>query len=236
MSSNIKIALISDIHYGDENPLSERQGHIGDELLERAVKQLNAQVRPDVALVLGDSIDEPAAEAAAGRLGELAGILELLDSPVIMIPGNHDLEEERFYEVVQRPPEFLDLNGVRFVCFIDPEEPGWCARRPAENIKKMYEARREYEGPIVALQHVPVFPPGTSDCPFHYTNIDEVLEATRANGIILSVAGHYHPGVDLIRDGGNAFLTAPALCEAPFCFSEIELSGEELRAVRHALE
>jgi histidinol phosphatase-like PHP family hydrolase len=229
----IKIAVITDVHYSKDTPVASRQGHIGDILLLRTVHRLNKMIRPDVTLVLGDTINDPASPQAPDLLKELKAILGLLESPLIMIPGNHDLPEGRFYETIDRPPEFLDISGFRFVCFLDPEEPGWNARRLPRDLARMKAARQGYDGPIVAIQHVPVFPPGTSECCYGYTNIDEVMAATRENGFTLSIGGHYHPGAGLVRQGENAFIAAGALCESPFSFLVIEVDGDDIRASTH---
>jgi len=233
---SIKIAVISDIHYAKEVAISARQGQIGNLLLQRAVGRLNATIRPDVTLLLGDVLDDPESLDAPELLTELKQILDSLESAQIVIPGNHDLPEERFYQIVDRPPDFLDLAGHRFICFLDPEEPNWNARRLPEDLERMSAARSGYDGPIVALQHVPVFPPGTSDCCYGYTNIDEVMAATRADGIALSISGHYHPGTELIRQGEHAFFVAGALCESPFRFFVVEVNGDDIQVETYSLE
>jgi len=234
---SIRIAVISDIHYAREVVgLSTRQGQIGNLLLRQTVERLNGTIRPDVTVVLGDVLDDPESPEAPEFLAELKQILDSLESAPIVIPGNHDLPEERFYQIVDRSPDFLDLDGCRFVCFLDPEEPGWNARRPPDNLERMSAARNGYNGPIVALQHVPVLPPGTSDCCYGYLNIDEVMAATRANGITLTISGHYHPGTELIRQGAHAFFVAGALCESPFPFFIVEMNADDIQVETHKLE
>ena len=233
MSGKVKIAVITDIHFGDEISIADRLGQIGDILLLRTVHRLNRMIQPDITLVLGDVLDDPESSKARERLEHMQEILKLLESPWMAIPGNHDPDEEHFYEAIERPPEFMDINGVRFVPFIDPEAPDWNARRMPKNLEKMKRVRSGHDGPIVALQHVPLFPPDQSDCCFNYTNIDEVLEAVRANNFTLSIGGHYHAGTELIRDGRHSFVVGKALCESPFSFMEIDLDGEDIRVTQH---
>ena len=233
MSKKVKIGVITDIHYGDKISISARQGQIGDILLLRTVHRLNRMIKPDITLILGDILDDPDSRKSGERLAKMQEILNLLESPWMAIPGNHDPVEDRFYKVIDRPPVFMDIKGVRFVPFIDPEELGWNAKRLPENIEKMKKVRSNHDGPIVAFQHVPLFPPNKSDCCYNYTNIDEVLEAIWANNFTLSIGGHYHAGTELIRDGNHSFVVGKSLCESPFSFMEINLDSEDIQVTHH---
>jgi histidinol phosphatase-like PHP family hydrolase/calcineurin-like phosphoesterase family protein len=234
LSSKVKIAVITDIHFGDNISIAERQGKIGDVLLLRTVHRLNRLIHPDITLVLGDVLDDPDASDAAERLALMREILDLLESPWMVIPGNHDPEPKAFYEVLPEPPDYMDVNGTRFVPFIDPEEPGWNSRRTADNLEKTKRARHGHDGPIVAFQHVSLFPEGSSGSPFNYTNLAEVMESLRENGVTLSIGGHFHAGTDLIREGAQAFVVGRALCESPFSFMEIDLDDEDIQVTHHA--
>ncbi|MHC5033622.1 MAG: metallophosphoesterase family protein, partial [Planctomycetota bacterium] len=156
----VKVAVIADTHFapGPVNP--ERRGEIADILLLRAVRRLNRFVKPDVTLVVGDMVDDGEAEEAASLLRRLRKIVNGVESPTIVIPGNHDGDVDAFYRVFAKPPDFVDVKGVRFVPFIDPEEPEYNARRTEQELARMATARQGFDGPAVAVQHVPVFPPG----------------------------------------------------------------------------
>ena len=234
MPDKVKIAVVTDIHFGDDLGIAARQGQIGDVLLLRTVHRLNRLIRPDITLVLGDVLDNPDSSDAGERLSLIHDILSLLESPWMVIPGNHDPGPDTFYESLPHPPEYMDVNGVRFVPFFDPEEPGWNARRTAEDLEKAKRVRHGFEGRIVAFQHVSLFPAGTSSCPYNYTNLDEVMDSLRENGITLSIGGHFHAGTDLIRDGEQAFVVGRALCESPFSFMEIDLDDEAIQVTHHA--
>ena len=230
---NVKIAVITDIHYGDNISIPSCQGSVGDVLLLRTVHRLNRMIQPDVTLVLGDILDDPESPDAGRRLEKMQSLLRLLESPWMAIPGNHDPVPDQFYEFIERPPDVMNIKGVRFVPFVDPEEPGWNAKRLRHNLDRMKQVRHGHDGPIVAFQHVSLFPEGMSDCPFNYTNLDEVLDAVRLNAFTLSIGGHYHPGIGLLREGHNAFVVGKALCESPFSFLEIDLDGEDIQVTHH---
>lgn len=235
---SIRIAVIADVHFDKtetpENPA--RRGDVADILLLRAVHRLNRMVRPDVTLVLGDLIDAGGTPAAREYLEHIRRITDLIESPTLFVPGNHDGDPEVFYSIFERPPDTLDIKNVRFVPFADPEEPGYNARRTQRDLERMAAASAGFDGPIVSVQHVPLFPPGSSACPFNYTNAHDVIAAMQRHGIRLAISGHYHAGMDLIHADGMNFAAAPALCETPFRFLEIALDEEEIRIRNHALQ
>ena len=87
----LRIAVISDIHYADRCQSPKRKGEWALHLLTEAVRRLNEDVRPDVVAVLGDLIDDPAAPDRLERLEQLRDIIERVDAPYIVLPGNHDV-------------------------------------------------------------------------------------------------------------------------------------------------
>lgn len=221
-----RVAVISDIHYTASRSHPKRRGELGRQLLTRVIERLNEELHPDLVVLLGDLVDVPDGEETLERLRELRATLEGLKAPALVLPGNHDPLPERFYEVMPRPAGTVDVAGVRFVSFVDKEEPGWNASRSQEDLARMQDLRRGHTGPLVALQHVPVLPRGATDCPYTYTNLDDILRLTEEQEITLSIGGHHHPGTPLVRRGKNAFLCVKALGEAPFVFTMVEVGDE----------
>ena len=233
--SPITIALLADLHYGARSPLPERRSDIADSLLERAVERLNGSVRPDVTLVLGDLLERGSAPGAPEHLSRLRSILDRLDGPYLAIPGNHDGDPEPFYRVFTRPTDIEDIAGVRYLAFLDPEEPGYNASRSPADIARFAAARQDYDGPIVALQHVCLFPPEFALAPYNYTNAPEIISAMQQARVALSVSGHYHPGAETVTEHNITFVTAPALCEEPFAFLVVTMSTGQVSTRRHEL-
>jgi len=219
----VKIAVLSDTHIAQGSPLPERRSDIAQVLLLRAVHRLNRLIKPDVTVVLGDVLDDSTAPDAADLLRRAKDTLALLTMPVIVIPGNHDGDMAAFYDIFERPPEFVDIKGVRFAWFTDVQEPRWNATRTDADMQRMARSRAGWSGPIVVLQHVPIFLPGACDCPFNYTNADEVIAGMRRAGISLAISGHYHAGIDIVRADGLTTVIAPALCESSFSFLEVNV-------------
>ncbi|MDZ4199435.1 MAG: hypothetical protein U1E27_09130 [Kiritimatiellia bacterium] len=88
----------------------------------------------------------------------------------------------------------------------------------------------------MALQHVPLFPPGSRACPYNYENAEETIAAVREGGISLVLAGHYHKGFDPVTKDGVTYIAAAAFCESPFAFLEVRLeAGREPEVIRHEL-
>ena len=237
MADVIKIAVISDTHLGVPSECVARRCDIADVLLKRAVFRLNRLIRPDVTVVLGDIIDNGDAARADGDLKVMRGILDTLDSPYIAIPGNHDGDVERFYRVFERPAHIVDIAGIRFLPFVDKEEPRCWASRSEVDISRMREARAGYSGPIVSLQHVCLHTPKEGRVPpyYNYTNAGEIIRVMKEAGVFLSISGHHHAGADDSRDDNVMFVNAPGLCESPFPFVVITLEDGKARTERHSL-
>lgn len=218
-----KMAVIADLHDGPPGHLS-RVRQFAHVFALRTVHRLIETIRPDAVLVLGDLIDDPDADDALARLTRLKEIFDLLPFPTIALPGNHDPAPEIFYRVFDRPEETVEIGPVRFATFLDPQAPGFNARRLEPELERMRSIRHGgFCGPVVALQHVTAVPPGSTGCCFNYLNMDEVMAGMQSGGVTLSVGGHYHPGTPLVRREGSAYLGVPAMCEAPLCFTEIDL-------------
>jgi histidinol phosphatase-like PHP family hydrolase/predicted phosphodiesterase len=234
----MRIAVISDMHFHHDRSavIGSRRAGISDLLQLRAVHRLNRFVRPDLVVVLGDIVDDSSLPETGGQFQTMRRILDLLRPPWIALPGNHDGAPERFFRHFPPLPAALDIAGVRCMAFVDPEEPGYNARRQDSDLRRMASARSDgWKGPVVMLQHVPLFPPGRHPCPYNYINATDVMEQMERSGITVAVSGHYHAGFDLLHSGALCFAAAPALCEAPFSYLLLDLDGGAVRAERHSL-
>ena len=230
----LTMIVVTDLHLGssDTAPSGDRRSDLTSTLLERVIARANRPPRPDLLLLLGDLVDQGNAPEAWSHYRLIADTLRRVEARTLVLPGNHD--GSAFFDVFPRPG-IADCAGFRLACFLDPEEPGWNARRDASGFALMREARRGHQGPIVALQHVPVFPPGLTDCPYGYLNTVEVIEAMREHGIHLALAGHYHAGSGPVTQGETSFSATAALCEAPFSFDTVRTDGVTVSVERHTL-
>ncbi len=231
-----RVAILSDVHF-DANvcDAGEGQGPQGKELFTEAVHYVNERISPELVLVLGDLVDAGGTEEGLRCLRELRPAVDLLEAPVLVLPGNHDPAPEVFYAFFDAPPPWLDAGGVRFLPFVDPEAPEFNARRPAEALERFIEARAGFDGPVVSVQHVPLFEPGACDCPYNYTNAGDVLVAMRAARAGCAISGHWHRGVEVTDADGMVSIVNPALCAAPHRFLEVTFSGGAIAVRGHAL-
>ena len=221
----MRIAVLTDSHYSstEATTCGTRQTGIADMIMRRAVFRLNRLLRPDVTILLGDMVNAGHLASGQGDLRTLWQHVKLISSPVIAIPGNHDGTSDAFYQTATRPEPMVEVAGVRFVINIDPERPGYNAFREDHDLARLAAARQGWSGPIVSLQHVPVFPTGLHSCPYNYVNAAAVTAAEAAAGVTLSLSGHYHAGFGPLNAGGVTYLAAPALCEASFPIILIDL-------------
>jgi predicted MPP superfamily phosphohydrolase len=210
------IAVLTDIHYGEPADLAQRRTDMADILLLRAVHHLNRNIQPTVTVILGDILDDGDAADGSLRRQHIRSILDKLESHLLIIPGNHDGDVELFYQDFPRPQLVENIGGIRFLPFIDEEAPDYNATRSPEDIARIRHVRSYFSGPIVALQHVCLYPPGYADIPYNYTNAETICREMESNRVMLSLSGHYHKGAALIRMNDVCYLNAPGLCEEPF--------------------
>lgn len=215
----MKAAVISDLHFVPEGApvYGERRGEIADKLLIRAAEMLK-DAPPDLLILCGDLVNVPDDIAS---LKKIRAILDGIDIPQLVIPGNHDPLPDTFYTVMPRPPDHLDVGGVRFVPFFDRETPGWNALRSSEDIARMKRCRSGFSGRIVSVQHTPLFEPGSADCCYAVENATEVIDGS----FEYAVSGHYHPGTPPARGKKLLSWIVPALCEKPFRFAVIDFGN-----------
>lgn len=234
----MRVAVLADTHFHHDrsSAIGTRRAGIADLLLLRAVHRLNRYVRPDLTVLLGDVVNDGTLPEAAAQFQTMRRTMDLLRMPWLALPGNHDGSPEAFYQHFPRPANTLDVGGARFLPFVDPEEPGYNARRLEHDVTRMWAARADgWRGPVILLQHVPLFPPGTHSCPYNYLNAGELVHCMKEHGITAAVSGHYHAGFLPLQQGSQQFMAAPALCEAPFPYLVLEITPDGVRAERQAL-
>lgn len=223
----MKIAIISDIHAPGRDGEPEIRGDMAELLLLRAINRFNRWLKPDVVIVCGDFVDGCDSQTAKDNLAKMRPILDKLACPYITVRGNHDPSAEYFYKVFERKQQ-LDIGGVRFLVFDDKEEPMFCASRSEKQIERFKNARTDFNGQIISVQHVPILPQGAGDCPYVYTNSEQIIAAMKKYNIFAAVSGHYHKGLGHIRSDGINFIVAPAVCESPFQYTLVEINGSKV--------
>lgn len=226
-----KIAVISDLHYSQQ-PLTHipwRKGERANEFLLDTINRLNISIKPDITVILGDMINDPNDEKAEELLKRLKTTIDQLDSVVIVLRGNHDPAQDVFSDIMGAPVDFIDIKGVRFIPFIDKDEPECNASRSKIDIERMRDLSINFSGTMVFLQHVPLFPQELAKGFYNYNNVDELLATMKSfPNATLTIAGHEHAGMDMVTSGKDHFIATPALCETPFQFMILEIDGDDI--------
>lgn len=220
-----RCAVITDLHYSRlPNPLiPERRGELALELLRR-VFDFYSERATDLFLVGGDCLNDPEDPEAEILLAELDEIFRTASAPVLVIPGNHDPAPEKFYRFLHRVPDPIVLKHCRFVPFSeDPGTAGYHTVRTREGLRKTVEAAQNRKERLIALQHVPLYPPSLDKARYHYENAAEIVQCMENSQYILSVSGHQHEGAPMEFLHGITYLTAPSLTGHPFRSMEIEI-------------
>jgi len=230
---SIDLLLLADTHYVSkaqhECPIASRKAEWGLELVRRAVRWMQRRGPVDAVVLMGDLVDNGEAPGAEDDLADLRDEVRSLGVPIIVVPGNHDGDAGRLLDLLGDQPGLHDLSGYQLITFVDAYGPNDEAARRPEDLHLLTEAaqRRPYS-PIVAFQHNPLYPPIESTYPYNLTNANEVARAYEQAGVVASVSAHYHPGILSEVVNGIPYVTCPALCEAPFVFLRLELSGRSV--------
>ena len=219
-----KVVILTDIHYSTQEApsIKTRRGDLSDILLLRAIHRINRFIKPDLVLCLGDFVNDALPEDTI----IIREILNKLQCPKMVIPGNHDCPAKKFHQLMPKQKDYLDINGIRFIAFDDEERPGYNAERSTADITRLIQMGEEFNGPVISCQHVPLFQPGTLDSPYNYLNAAEITSAMLKAGAIMAISGHYHPGFINSTQPFGTSIAAPCLCESPFRFWELDITDK----------
>jgi len=243
MTSPFRLLVIADVHYAATaedaaGAPARRDCHAGRELLRRAVDDAVVRGGVDAVALLGDLLnggDTPSAEATLAALRNEIRVV-LPETPILLVPGNHDGDAARALTVFGTRPGLHEIGGYRFLVFADAYDAGDRCMRSEADARLLDRIGRTFGGPIVVLQHNPVWPPIDDPYPFTLTGADTLVRDYAHAGVTLSVSGHFHAGQPLSTREGMQFLTAPALCEAPFRYALVTLEGSRVSVETRSLQ
>jgi histidinol phosphatase-like PHP family hydrolase/predicted MPP superfamily phosphohydrolase len=239
-ADGLELLVLADTHYvhhtARECPIPARKGAWGRELVRRALRDTRREGHVDAIVLMGDLVDTGTTPGAEEDLIELRDEIASLGVPILVAPGNHDGSAERLGRLFGDRLGVHRLGGYQLVTFCDPYRPTQEAARPADDLSLVLRARADHpDEPIVAIQHSNVHPHIESTYPYNLTNAPEVMRSYEEAGVVLSVSGHYHPGIAPQSVSGVAYVTAPALCEAPFRFLRVSLKGRTFTVTERRL-
>ena len=229
MSEPLRILAVSDTHFVRSARVEAGPGNrLAVEWVMRAVEQAKREGPLDAIVLLGDLVADGSAHGADLDLAEMAAALRGAKLPVIAVPGNHDPEPEKFFQILGDAPGVHRVKGYVLYSFADRYAADDTMTRPTEALDCFLA---ETAGaPAIVLQHSPIHPDvQDSRYPYMPLNAGEIISAYERGHVILSLSGHYHPGQSHSMRNEVAYLTCPALKETPFRFHLIEVTGREAR-------
>jgi len=222
---------IADLHYTglarQTAQLPQLRGELAQTLLKKVFLRLNHMgIKPDLALLLGDLIENGADRNAELDLISLHGELTRSGVPFLTLPGNHDGDMTEFNKVLGSQSGFHAFGGYGFMLYNDVYAENQECMRSDADLALTKKVAAEHPGlPLIAVQHPPIYPAIDSHYPYRPTNAAEIMDSFQKSGVFLSLSGHYHKGQKARAHEGVLYHTVPALCEQPFRFSLIRLNG-----------
>ena len=239
--SVVTIVAISDMHYfGLSRPVSRQEnvrGELGRTLLKKVFLRLAHQgIKPDVAVILGDLLDNGTDPNGELDLITIHGELTRCGIPCIVLPGNHDGDPSAFNARFGTPPGLYRIKDLGFVVMGTAYAENYRPSTPVEDLARLKQIRKENPDlPLIALQHAPAYPVIDTLFPYRIANAAQVMDAYRNCAVSLALSGHYHTGTAIRLHDTTRYHTVPALCEAPFRFSVIRIEGDRIEIDEQSL-
>lgn len=236
--SGLRLLVLSDAHFSlQPQDIPQRLSRLGKELVRRVLDDALLRGGFDAVALLGDLVDDGSQPCAQQALEEMLGEVRktIGDRPLLVAPGNHDYSGARLPAPLNGLDNVYEFGGYRFIVFADAyREDDSCVRSEADRARFRALAAQP-GGPIVALQHNPLTPEIDSDYPFLPLNSEAVKNDYAQAGVVLSLSGHYHDGLEPRRENGVIYFTVPAVCEAPYRYAIVTLRGREVKVEARSL-
>jgi D-glycero-D-manno-heptose 1,7-bisphosphate phosphatase len=253
----LRIAQITDIHLRKNIPgscaLPDRHSRRMPELLPLVLNEIK-KLNTDFIAVTGDLVDVPLhvttpvpgfsqdspsfwRKAAYKDYKLIKSILDSQPLPYMVLHGNHDLDS-LFWKVFDKSKNMITVNGCEIIRFCDYEHTCNIPRRFFPEKVRWEEAlKTSGAGPQIHLQHYVISPPIIHSYPHNYRESDYLMNRmNESKKQILSLSGHYHPGVGMIKKGNCWFSVCPALCHRPFPFRVYDVSINSVQCKEYSLE
>ena len=239
--ASLTIVAIADLHYtGLARQTAQApyvQGELARVLLNKVFLRLrHLDIKPDVAVILGDLVEDGTDPNAGADLIALQSEMTRIGIPFLVVRGNHDDNNEVFARLFDGSTKLHKIGDYGFIVYDDLFAVTHETTRDEQAVAATLDiAKKNPDLPLVALQHAPIYPAIDSHYPYRPTNTAEIIESFQRAGVFLSLSGHYHKGQKVRASNKVFYHTVPALCEAPFPFSVIRLKGKKVEVEEHAL-
>ena len=222
----LRIAVVTDIHYGPTKPTETKLGLGALQLFDETVGEI-AAYSPDLLVELGDRLSDDSPEADAERLAELAERFARLPGRREHLQGNHDivnLSETTTSRLLGRPlgHRSHDAQGWHLVFWEASPEYRGGLRLSGEDLEWLERDLNATSLPTVIFSHVPLgggsmvgnyYFEGRSEGRAGHVNAELAREVIEASGkVVLAVAGHVHWN-SLHTVDGTHYVTVQSLSE-----------------------
>ena len=208
-------------------------------VLKKALQTMKRN-RVDIVVITGDILDAPAIiqngndyymdlitpfrETVRKDYSLIRSLLDQSGLHWMILPGNRDVYD-LFNETFRDCPCIRDIRGFRFISFQDRQWDHKVPRRFDRERRLMETALADETHPRqIHLQHYLIHRGDKSDKEHRYLEWDNIRKMTRDSGkVLLSLSGHYHPGVPSLKEGVTTWYSAKALCRFPHTLAIHEL-------------
>jgi len=162
MPLDLTLGIVTDLHFGPEarwHGKLRKLTHQAGDLARDFVRQMNAEVRPDLVVNLGDDIEDESREADLARYRECQSILRGSNAPLVNVAGNHDmvhLNREDLNGFWQRTGPLyysIDLHGWHLVVLHTLEKQDVEIRVPEPQLEWLRADLAATRAPTVVLMH-----------------------------------------------------------------------------------
>jgi len=239
--TSLTILAISDLHYTGLARQVAQPTHLHGELARIVLNKVflrlrHLNIKPDVAVILGDLLEDGTDPNADADLIALHSELVRSGIPFIVVRGNHEHTNTRVAALFDGSTKLHKIGDYGFVVYDDRYAVTHETTRDEQALAETLNIAKENPGlPLIALQHAPIYPAIDSHYPYRPTNTAEIIDSFHKAGVFLSLSGHYHKGQKVRTSNKVFYHTVPALCEAPFPFSIIRLKEQKVEVEEHAL-
>lgn len=233
----LTIGYITDIHLREKIPgtsaIEIRHCRKMAKLLPIALARMSREL-PDIIVCTGDLLDVARGPGVTEDLSLCKKLFDDCSTPYLVLPGNHDPLPDDFYRIFPVPPKTLSLNNCELIsfhedaCFNTQES----SKRSERSLRKMEELliRVNFRPEsTLLLQHYLIYPEHNEGYPHNYQNADDIrIILERSDQQLLSISGHYHPGIPMTKKKGVAYFAGRAFCEPPYTCYIISISSKQI--------
>lgn len=245
MADTLKIAIVTDIHYGRDS--GARLGSKAPRLMRKFAKAVH-DYKPDIVVDMGDRINASNSAEAQDNLRKLTQHFNDMAAPVHYLLGNHDLkylsaQDNAVITGGSLQSYSKDIKGCHLV-FWNPSVDATGKeglRLSKEDLSWLEDDLAKTSKPAIVFSHVPLDEHNAEDDTivkrFYYDNAKAAQKIMERSGkVILAMGGHRHQS-QYKEIGGIHYVTQQALTSmykkhyrvASDTFSFLEVEGRSLR-------